>query len=58
MRYKLIINVVRQGIRRSLRRRRLVQISGSLGVVATDHVTTLNRRFDTYMARVIKLVCL
>jgi len=53
MGYKLIINMVRRGIRRSLRRRRLKQISGSVRVVGTDHITTFKREFDKSVTGVI-----
>lgn len=53
MGYKLIIDMVRQGIRGSLRGRRLMQISCSLGVVGTDHITTFKREFDKCMTGVI-----
>lgn len=53
MEYKLIINKVRQGIRRSPRGRRLMQISRLLGAVGTDHITTFKRGFDKCMTGVI-----
>lgn len=53
MEYKLIINMVRQGIGSRLGGRILMQISCSLGVVGTDHVTNFKREFDKCMTSVI-----
>lgn len=53
MEYKLIINMVRQGISSSLEGRRLMQISCSLGVAGTDHITNFKREFDKCMTSVI-----
>lgn len=53
MEYKLIINMVRQGIRSSLGGRRLMQISCFLGVAGTDHITNFKREFDKGMTSVI-----
>lgn len=46
--------MVRQGIRSSLGGRRLMQISCSLGVVGSGHITNFKREFDKCMTSVIR----